>query len=178
MTMKRKTLALTVGGAALLATMGATGVVLADGNRHGGPYGAMGGGMIGAILDHADADGDGALSRDEIEAFRDSRFLAMDTDGDTALTPAELSDGMRALMFDAMDTDGSDTLDRKEFLAHADTRRLGGKRFHRMDGDGDGRIDQAEMATMTERMLARMDKNGDGTLDADELDGVRRGHRR
>jgi Ca2+-binding EF-hand superfamily protein len=176
MAMKRKTLA-AVCGAAFLAAIGGTGVVLADGGRHGGMGGAMHGGMMGLMAERADSDGDGTLSAAEIEAFRDSRFAAMDADGDGTLTPAEMSQGMRALMFDMLDTDGSGAIERAEFMDRDQAQRMGGKRFQRMDRDGDGLVDRDEMGAMTDRMLERLDANGDGVLDADELAEMRGGHR-
>ncbi|MFP4450871.1 MAG: hypothetical protein ACLFP0_08095, partial [Rhodosalinus sp.] len=78
------------------------------------------------IFDSVDADGDGRVTRAEIEAHRAARFAAADTDGNRRLTAGELSaavadrrgqwHGERAArMIRRLDTDGDGALSAEEW---------------------------------------------------------------
>lgn len=172
--MKRAT-KIAVAGAALLAIGAATIAAQAsDGWRghgggfhsgygHGGGYGSGHwgghgggkgghGGRMAMMMQYFDSNGDGAVSREEIEQVRDERFAAFDADGDSALTLAEFEglwlDFMRERMVDG---------------------------FQRFDADGDGRITVAEMNRPLDRAVQRMDRNEDGVIDRSDF--KRRGMR-
>ena len=168
--MKRVT-KIAIAGAALLAIGAATIAAQAsDGWRgqgggfhsaygHGGGYGGGHrggkgghGGRMAMMMQYFDSNGDGAVSREEIEQVRTERFAAFDADGDSALTLAEFEglwlDFMRERMVDG---------------------------FQRFDADGDGRITAAEIDRPLAMMMQRMDRNEDGVIDRSDF--KRRGMR-
>lgn len=130
-----------------------------------------------------DADGDGAVTKSEIEArhtaFKDARkTLRKADDADKAAAREALrTSGPFMLpgtgrMFDRTDTDKSGTLSEAEVLAAAE------KIFERHDSNKDGAIDQADArkgkdwkgrkgkdrAHHAGRMLKRADTDGDGKV--------------
>lgn len=160
-----------LGFAALAAVLaiGAGGVAMADraGQDHaGGPaHGPM------AMMDFAtlDADGDGQITREEMQAPRAARLAALDADGDGRISLDELkADQLRnaeeraarraARMMALMDADGDGTLTAAELLAGPGPAMM----FDRIDTDGDGVISQAEADAARDRMDRRVDRDGRG----------------
>lgn len=90
-----------------------------------------------------DTDGDRALSRAEIEAGASARFAAIDANHDGQATVEEI----RAY--------------REQRRAERQAARLA-----RIDSDGDGRISEAEFVARRLEQLQRLDRNDDGVLDA------------
>lgn len=90
-----------------------------------------------------DTDGDQAISRAELEAGASARFAAIDANRDGQATVEEI----RAY--------------RERQRAERQTRRLA-----QFDTDGDGRISQAEFVARRLEQMERLDRNGDGVLDA------------
>jgi hypothetical protein len=122
---------------------------------HGGPdgfgFGGRGGGeMFRMLFEEVDADGNGAVTQEEIDAFRAAKVAGADASGDGALSIEEF-----------------DTLYR-EF-----TRMRMVRAFQELDTDGDGVISPAEMDRRFGRVVERMDRNGDGALTIED-----RGRRR
>ncbi|UAJ11302.1 EF-hand domain-containing protein [Glacieibacterium megasporae] len=65
----------------------------------------------------------------------------------------------------AADTDGDGRVSRDEFLAAAKAGKGDpAKRFARIDRNGDGMLDKAEIDAMLAKRFARLDSNGDGVL--------------
>jgi Ca2+-binding EF-hand superfamily protein len=108
-----------------------------------------------------DTDGDGAITRSDLEAFAEGRFAAADTDGDGVLSEAELT--ARAAergaarvtrMLNRLDADGDGALSRAEIEARGG--RHGGDRAGRMleraDTDGDGAVSETEYAGILQHM--------------------------
>ena len=91
--------------AAILA-LAATGAQ-AEQHRGGGmtgQSGMMGGGMMpGMTMAMMDADGDGALSREEAQAVHDRMFAMADADGDGRVTVEEMQAMMGGGMMGGMD---------------------------------------------------------------------------
>jgi Ca2+-binding EF-hand superfamily protein len=105
-------------------------------------------------------------------------FKALDADGDGRLTKAEI-DAVRGkpmlLLIADADKDGAVT---KDELARAFAGRRGqasGRVFQALDADKDGKISAAEWQAAGERRFARLDRNKDGDVTADDLG--RRGRR-
>ncbi|MFQ6549770.1 EF-hand domain-containing protein [Aestuariibius sp. 2305UL40-4] len=112
------------------------------GNRMRGHRGGMRGGeMLRDIFDAADADGDGAVTQTEIDAYRSAQLAEVDASGDGALSIEEF-----------------DTLYRSF------TRSRMVDAFQALDADGDGQIAPEEMDRSVSRFFERMDRDGDGTL--------------
>lgn len=100
-----------------------------------------------------DSNGDGAITRDEIEAHRAARFASADTDGNGSLSRDELAARAKARMerrIDRMirrhDADGDGALSPEELQS----RHRGGM-FERMDADGDGAVTAEEFADFKPR---------------------------
>lgn len=145
-------------GTAILVGTGAQGIAQAM----GGGMGMMGMGGDGMRPDfqELDADGDGRLTRAEMEKYRQARFAKADTDGDGKLSRAEI-DAQIAARQAAM---------RERML----DRMIGWR-----DVDGDGMLSPDEMrADRGLRMFAGMDADRDGTISADEFDEMGAWHQR
>lgn len=112
-----------------------------------------------------DANSDGQLTLEEMQAAGDARFAEADTNGDGALSPEELQAQIAA-----------NATDRAERAA---TRML-----DRLDANDDGLIQREEIAARggdrAERMFDRADSDDDGAISAEEFASVveRRGERR
>lgn len=134
-------------------------------------------------LEQFDADGDGALSLDELTAAVLDRHASIDTNGDGVVDEAEReahAGPRREMMqqrvdehFDRIDTDGDGSISREELAAaHAERGEHMHERMQehldRIDTNGDGAVSSDEAAAMAAQMLARHDTNGDGVLSADE----------
>ena len=98
----------------------------------------------------ADADGDGLLTRAEVEAARDRLFTRLDRDGDGALGQREVA----ALQ------------DRLALRRDIAVKRIGLVAARR-DEDGDGRITRAEMGGGPD-LFSLLDSNGDDALSMGE----------
>jgi Ca2+-binding EF-hand superfamily protein len=138
--------------------MDGTGPMMGEGPMGDGPMmGGRGGRGEGLIVMFAeiDANGDGSVTVEELEAHRAARFTALDADG-------------------------NGTVSRQEFIDHAAAQagERAGTIFDRFDADGDGTLtrDAIEarrgMGPDTERMFARFDENGDGTVTVEEIEVV------
>jgi hypothetical protein len=116
--------------------------------RHGGGPGfggRDGGGLMRAIFAQVDADGNGAITQAEVDAFRTAQVAAADASGDGNLSLDEFATVyaqiMRPQMVDA---------------------------FQALDEDGDGAVTAAEMDARFGSVVAEMDRNGDGALSPDD----------
>lgn len=110
----------------------------------------------GFVLPGVDSDGDGLITRSEVNAAVDSRFGQLDTDGDGAISRDELRAGA--------DMHRADRRDRMQ--ARSD------ERFAAIDTDGDGALSLAELQAMrpelTQERFEQMDRNNDGLITPDE----------
>ncbi|HEY9038621.1 MAG TPA: hypothetical protein VIN05_06735 [Roseovarius sp.] len=122
-----------------------------------GPGGRRGHGMMGQVMQKADADADGAVTQAEIDTFRAGLVEGADASGD-----------------------GDLSLDEFETIYLELTRERMVDIFQKLDPDGDGVVTQTEMDNRFGNVVARMDSNGDGQLDRDDRrdrDGKRGGHK-
>jgi hypothetical protein len=110
--------------------------------RHGGRHhmGFPGPHMI-EMLQGMDTDRNGVISAEEFAAGREDRVLAADADGDGAVTLEEMEAFAIARVrehvaerFARMDADGDGTISAEELAARWQNR------FARMDRDGDGNL--------------------------------------
>ncbi len=144
--MQRKTLMIGVLGVAMVASAG---FALAQGKPGHGQR---------PSFEEVDANGDGKITQDEMQARAAARFSQADSDGDGAIS-------------------------RDEMMARAMARaeKRVDRMMSRMDADNDGKVSQAEMQNMRDkrmgRMIKRMDTDGDGALSKEEFAaGHRKGH--
>lgn len=175
-----RTMGMKIGIAGLLLALGTTSVVAQQPGK--------------AQFDRMDADGDGKITREEIDAHAAARFSAADADGDGFLTPEELRAEASARhkqrvtrMIERFDKDGSNSLDAAELEAAGEARmdrmhaRRAGRMFERMDADKDGKLGMEEMHGRhgPSRMFDRLDANDDDVLTREEFaDRGRHGMRR
>ena len=118
--------------------------------RHDGPRHAF---------EDLDANSDGLITRDEMQAHMQARFAATDTDGDGKLTRQELSAKIEAHQRQRRD------------------RRLD-KMISMRDADGDGALSLEEMRSgRGDRMFARIDADGDGAVSKAEFEEMQNKHR-
>ncbi|HID67440.1 MAG TPA: calcium-binding protein [Roseibacterium sp.] len=127
------------------------------------------------IFEELDADGNGAVTLEEMQAARGARFARTDADGDGALSRDEmLAQALGRVetrvdrMLELGDTDGDGQLT----MAEMEAAREGGgqgrfgsrgpdpaRMFERLDADGDGSVTEAEfdqgVASFRERMGRR-----------------------
>lgn len=97
----------------------------------------------GRGFDRMDANGDGKVTADELEARQAALLEAADADGDGAITKEELKTYRKA---------------------KRDARR----EARNPDANGDGLVDRVEFQAAADKRFDRMDKNGDGVLSEDE----------
>lgn len=149
----RKSLMIAALGAAVVVPMT---VVMAGDSvaqpRHGGQFGDRG---PAAMFEAVDLNGDGQVTREEVDQFRTDQFAELDANGDG-------------------------TVSQDEFVANAQARAAerAAERFAALDADGDGTLNADVLAAGPRGdMFARMDQNGDGVITEDELP-QRRGGRR
>ncbi len=112
-------------------------------------------------VEKLDTNGDGDITRAEVEAHKAARFTGADANGDGAVTIAEF-----------------------ETYAEAEKARRAGERrqrmFARMDANGDGSISAAEYGEhkmpRMDRMFDRIDSDDDGVITEAEREAAKAKH--
>jgi Ca2+-binding EF-hand superfamily protein len=102
----------------------------------------------------------------------EAEFKALDADGDGKLTKAEVDAARGKPMLLLMADANKDGVVTKEELAKAFAGRgnqVSDRVFAALDADKDGKISAAEWQAAGERRFARLDRNKDGVVTADEL---------
>ncbi|MGR3316244.1 EF-hand domain-containing protein [Roseovarius indicus] len=106
-------------------------------------------------FEELDANGDGAVSREEMQARMQARFADADADGDGKITREEMSARMEARQAER----------RERFL---------NRMFERKDADADGALTMEEMrGDRADKMFARVDQDGDGSVSREEFDAMK-----
>lgn len=116
-------------------------------HKKGGRGGRGGDGPMlgGALLAQADTNDDGTISKQEIDALRSARVTSADANSDGALEIEEFDSLYRELT--------------RERMVDA---------FQRLDADGNGSVDAAEVDAVIGHMFDRMDRNGDGAISSED----------
>jgi Ca2+-binding EF-hand superfamily protein len=104
----------------------------------------------GDRMKEADTNGDGQISPQEFQAKRDENFAMFDVDGTPGLSEAE---------FMAM----------SEHRAEQHRERRAKYMFNKLDANGDGVVDTAELAAKSDKMFGKLDSNDDGALSMEEM---------
>ncbi len=113
---------------------------------HGHGFGGRGGSeMMMQVFQRMDADDDGKITQEEVDAFRAAQVTAADASGDGALSIEEFDTAYRDL-----------------------TRSKMVRAFQRLDVDGDGIISADEMDNRFGSFVEKMDRNGDGALSMED----------
>ena len=110
--------------------------------------------MPGERLEALDTNGDGNISREEVDAVGAERFAAADTNGDGAISTEEF-----AAAADAMEAQR-----RAERQA---------RMFEHLDKDSDGVLSSEELSMRVDHMFSRVDKDGDGVVTEAEREDAR-----
>lgn len=141
------------------------GAAAADGTmeaREEGHHGRRGdhAGKKGRMFERADANADGALTKDEVGEEKWGRISVADANADGRITRDEMHTAF---------ADGK--IGRKDWK--------GGRGHHgkmdpeamlkRLDSNGDGVLEAAELPERMDKLMAKADANGDSKLTIDEL---------
>lgn len=154
-------------GASLVAALAVT-LPASSALAHGGK-----GGDFGASLEFSDLDldGDGNLTKEELQNLGKARFARLDTDGDGQLSPAELQaaaaerqNARIQRMIERLDTDKNGMLSEAEMK---EVRGKGGKRW------GHGKRSEERREARMDRMFDRVDANEDGVISREEFDAAK-----
>lgn len=151
------------------------------------PMGAAGPGM--GLFGEIDADGDGAVTTEELRAYRAARIAGLDADADGFLTAdeivahelAEAEARIRervARRMEMQDLDGDGRLGAAELSGSGrgmSDGEMAGRMFRRADADGDGRVTPAEIQQMMSAMHERRGERGERGMDHDRRGGERGG---
>jgi Ca2+-binding EF-hand superfamily protein len=135
------------------------------------------------LFTRADANHDGKLTRDEVRALaakqtlptgsqkqqsNDPVFLALDTNHDGVISPAEISAAKTSLM--ALDKDHDGEISAVEMRPPQASPADQAEHFlGENDSDKDGKISKAEAPERMQAQFEAIDKNHDGYLDREEL---------
>jgi Ca2+-binding EF-hand superfamily protein len=157
MTHKTISRSLTAAMAAALAigALAASAHATEPGARHGGGQG---------MLQHFDADGDGAISLPEFQAAGEQMFSKLDADSDGQLSAEERASARHSWKSKRGD-EGRRELHKARREEH----------FAKIDTDGDGAISKAEFEAARTTRFNALDANGNSVIDAAELP-TREGH--
>ena len=118
---------------------------------------------IHRFIKRADLNGDGKISQAEMARGISVTFANVDVNGDGVLSASEVS-GAKAALKAARKQARASGEGRLQFVKFP-AKRIG-KRFDRIDANGDGVLSKAEFASISERMFRKRDKNNDGYISA------------
>lgn len=111
-------------------------------------------------FEQADANADGQLSREELQAHGQARFADADTDQSGGLSRAELEARMKAQQDDRR-------------------ARMLDRMFERRDADADGQLTFAELSSdRSAKMFERADADQDGMISKAEFDAAKEAGKR
>ena len=140
---------------------------------------------VSPVFSEADANGDGAVTQDELRSFVTAQFEQMDADDDERVTKdvfvdyvAEQRQARVQQRFEQLDQNGDGALSPEEFRAareRAAVRRgrdgeeIGERLFRRLDANDDQALQPIEVTSLADRLFARADANADGRVTQAEL---------
>ena len=107
---------------------------------------------------------------------RSMNLMQYDQDGDGKVSLSEIPEGIGAdQWFGRIDANGDGSIDSEEAAAIEQRRRGGGgaRNLMQYDADGDGKVSRAEVPESMQSFFDRLDTNGDGFIDAAEIAAMR-----
>ena len=115
-----------------------------------GPLAAPAGAQAGVQVEAIDGDGDGRISRRELVAFRNARFTELDANGDGQLHPDDFPAARRSQSLTALvgRLIANADMNRDGAVSSFEISMAGMPLFDRADSNGDGSIDQSEIARL------------------------------
>lgn len=139
--------------AATLIAVASTAVIATARDRGDAPREGRGGPVM--LLERFDTNGDGAITKEEMQGAAAAHFAEADTNGDGMLSAGEMAAAAEsrraerqadriAKRIERSDTDGDGMLSLQEATAAAEGRGME-QMFDRFDADNDGSITQAEL---------------------------------
>lgn len=122
---------------------------------------------MGQHFAEMDANNDGAVSRQEVDAFERAKFAEADTNNDGLLSTTEMAAAAEK---------------RREEMRRRMEERRQQKMLERLDTNGDGQVSEAEFLDRPNPRFDLADSNDDGVIDAEEREAMaskakRRGER-
>lgn len=142
--LKLTVLALAVAGTAIAGAANAF-----PGGQRGGP------GMEMPGFEELDANGDGVVTTEELEAIGAARFAELDTNGDGSVSPEE----MQAMMQERANKRMSKGIERM---------------MERLDANEDGVLSEDELPQRDPaKMIEHLDEDGDGAISAEEFEAAK-----
>lgn len=136
---------LIVSASAVILAVTMAGGAIAHQKAHKGKRGHHGGGIM-KIMKHADADKDGNISKDELNAAHQAKFKEFDLDANGTVTAEEVQKKLS---------------ERYARLAKKITRRF--------DKDRNGSVTEEEFMDSAASKLYRLDLNDDGIISKNEM---------
>ncbi|MBX9455413.1 MAG: hypothetical protein KL863_04960 [Rhizobium sp.] len=115
------------------------------------------------MIKRADLNNDGKISQSEMTRGIAVTFAKVDANGDGMLSAAEVS-GAKAVLKSERKRAKAEGKGRMQFVKFP-AKRIG-KRFDRIDANGDGMLSKGELERVAERMFKKRDKNNDGYISA------------
>jgi Ca2+-binding EF-hand superfamily protein len=135
-----------------------------------------------ARFNEADANKDGKVTAEERKAVheqkREDRFADRDANDNGVLERSEVAK-MPEEFFTKLDTDKSGSLSKAEMEGFGHGRRHGkhGDKGMRFDSDGDGAVSKAEALSKAKEMMTKFDTNKDGKVTKDEAAAFMASHK-
>lgn len=114
-----------------------------------------------ADIDAMDANKDGILQPEELQAGTDGKFKAADLNGDGVISPEEAQQAVATFETDHQDMYGNQTERKGRELE---------QRLDKIDANEDGIISQAEYEAYYKERYTKLDKDGDGALNVKEYE--------
>lgn len=134
------------------------------------------GGAFAAVSAQADSDRGWGRHHESFGRHQAMMFDQVDANKDGRITKEEI-DARRAQMLAKFDAnkDGVLTLEEFQGVWNDITHQRMVRKFQRMDRDGDGKVTTEELNRPMDRMMGYLDRNDDGVIERDEM-GRRGGH--
>lgn len=147
-----------------------------EGHKDGGP-------KLEERFSQIDADGDGQVTAQELQAQGAARFAAADANGDGALTAEEMTGASQGKhkerLLKRFDTDGDGALSAAELekVGEGKMGKRAAKRFEKLDADNSGSVTMEEMQVRMDptKMIEKLDADSSGGLSMEEFSKAR-GH--